>query len=194
MRESKEIQGNPTLINGGLRGEKAAGQENPNRPDERPVRRGQPNSVKMQEALVVARDRTVVRRHAVGKIEHRFVDVTPAPSLRRIVALDDRVLGGVIMLGRVTVRRLVATAHMAAGAADPQMHPDVAGLETLLAAEGARRHVANGRRMRAGLRHLGGADRLEVGTWRMRQELMDRGPPLGPFAAPAADPLAPPPP
>jgi len=38
-RERLEIQGNPTLIIGGLRGETATSQENPNRPDERPVRR-----------------------------------------------------------------------------------------------------------------------------------------------------------
>jgi hypothetical protein len=34
-RERLEIQGNPTLIIGGLRGETATSQENPNRPDER---------------------------------------------------------------------------------------------------------------------------------------------------------------
>jgi hypothetical protein len=108
------------------------------------------------QMLVVARDRTVVGRHAVSKIEHHFVNITPPPPFWRIVALDDRMAGGVKMLGRVLVRRLIATADMTAGAADPQMHPDVAGLEAFLAAERARRHVANGVQMPAGLRHFFG--------------------------------------
>jgi hypothetical protein len=38
-RERLEIQGNPTLIIEGFRIETATSKENPNRPDERPVRR-----------------------------------------------------------------------------------------------------------------------------------------------------------
>ncbi len=40
----------------------------------------------------VARDGPVVRRHAVGQIEHHFIDIAPAPAFRRIVAFDDRML------------------------------------------------------------------------------------------------------
>ena len=48
------------------------------------------------------------------------------------------------MLRGMTVRRIIATAHMAAGPAEAEMHPLRADLQTLLATEGARRHVANG--------------------------------------------------
>src|SRR5260370_33440454 len=80
---------------------------------------------------------------SVRQIEQDFIDKTPAPSFRRIVALDDRMLGGVEMLGRVPVGRIVAAADVAARAADPQMQPLAATLEAFLAAERARRHAAN---------------------------------------------------
>src|SRR5271155_1025922 len=51
--------------------------------------------------------------------------------------------GRVKMLGRVADRGGVATADMAAGPAEPQMEPFGADLQALLAAERARRHIAN---------------------------------------------------
>ena len=69
---------------------------------------------------VVPRDRPVVGRLAIRQIEHHFVDVAPPPALGRIVAFDDRMAGGVKMLGRMPVRRLVATPDMSAGAAEPR--------------------------------------------------------------------------
>src|SRR5271163_4373997 len=117
----------------------------------RPRRRLRTTSKRGQSALVVARDRAVVGRLAVGEIEHHFVDVAPSPAFGRIVAFDDRMAGGVKMLGCVPVRRLVATSDMSACAAEPQMEPDVAGLETFFAAERTRRYVANGAQMGAGL-------------------------------------------
>src|SRR5665213_3452483 len=53
-------------------------------------------------------DGAVVRRLAVGKIEHHFIDIAPAPTFGRIIALDDRMLRRVKMLGRMPVRRVVA--------------------------------------------------------------------------------------
>ena len=94
-------------------------------------------------------------RHVVGQVEHHLVDIAPAPAFRRIITLDDWMLRPVKMLGRVTVRRLVTASHVPAGAADPQMHPDVAGLEAFLAAERARRHIADRIKMRAGFIHAG---------------------------------------
>src|SRR5258708_19088959 len=76
---------------------------------------------------------------SVRQIEQDFIDKTPAPSFRRIIALDDRMLGGVEMLGCVLVWRIVAAADVAARAADPQMQPLAATLEAFLAAERARR-------------------------------------------------------
>ena len=84
-----------------------------------------------------------MRGLAVRQIEQHFVDIAPAPAFRRIVALDDRMAGGVEMLGGVRVGRIVAAADVAAGAADPQMQPRAADLQAFLAAERARRDVAD---------------------------------------------------
>src|SRR3977135_1289220 len=92
---------------------------------------------------VVARDRTVMRRLSVRQIEQHFIDITPAPSFRRIIALDDRMFGGVKMPGRVFVGRIVTAADVTAGAADPQMQPHAAALQTFLATERARRDAAD---------------------------------------------------
>jgi hypothetical protein len=84
-----------------------------------------------------------MRRDPVRQIEQHFIDIAPTPPLRRIVALDHRVLGGVKMLGRVLVRRVVTAADVTAGAADPQMQPLAAAFEAFLAAERARRDAAD---------------------------------------------------
>src|SRR5581483_9883490 len=85
----------------------------------------------------------------VAEVEERLVDIAPAPALRRVVALDDRVLRRVEMLGGVAVRRIVAAADMAAGPAQSEMHPARAGLQAFLAAARARRDTADGRDMGA---------------------------------------------
>ena len=51
--------------------------------------------------------------------------------------------------------RLIATADMTAGAAEPQMKPGIAGLEAVLAAQAPRRHVAYCRQMSAALDIVG---------------------------------------
>src|SRR6202035_4048710 len=92
-----------------------------------------------KEHLIVARDRTVVGSLSARQVEQHFIDIAPAPAFRRIVALDDRMAGGVEMFGGVLVGRIVAAPDMAAGAADPQMQPHAAGLEAFLASQRARR-------------------------------------------------------
>src|ERR1700682_3182929 len=94
-----------------------------------------------------------MRRHPIGQIQHHLVDITPAPSFRRIVALDDRMLGRMKMFGCVMIGGFVAASDMAAGAAYAQVHPDITGLETLFAAERARGDVANAFQMRAMIGH-----------------------------------------
>src|SRR5229473_594570 len=84
-----------------------------------------------------------MRRLSVRKIEQDFIDIAPAPAFRRIVALDDRMLGGVEVLGRVLVGGIVAAADMTAAAADPQMQPLAAALEAFLATKRARRDIAD---------------------------------------------------
>src|ERR1700722_19993408 len=90
---------------------------------------------------------------SIRQIEQYLINVTPAPSFRRIVALDDRMLGGVEMLGRVLVGGIVAAADVAARAADPQMQPLAADLQAFLTTERARRDGANSREMAASLCH-----------------------------------------
>ena len=87
------------------------------------TRRNRPGRSLERAGLVEARYRPVMRRDAIAEVEEDLVDIAPAPAFRRIVALDDRMAGRVEMLGGVAVGRLVAAADMAAGAAEPQMHP-----------------------------------------------------------------------
>src|SRR5205823_4238333 len=82
-----------------------------------------------------ARDRTIVWSLSVREVEQDFVDITPAPTLGRIIAFDDRMFRGVKMFGGVFVGRVIATTDMAAAAADPQMQPFAADLQAFLATE-----------------------------------------------------------
>src|ERR1700687_2342668 len=94
-----------------------------------------------------------MRRLSIAQIEQYLIDITPAPSFRRVVTLDDRMARGVEMLGGVLVGRIVAAADMTAAAANPQMQPDTAALQAFLAAERARRDGANAAEMGAALCH-----------------------------------------
>jgi hypothetical protein len=73
--------------------------------------------------LIIARNRPVLRRGSIRKVEKNFIYITPAPMFRRIVALNDRVRGGVKMFGRMSVRRVIATADVTAGPANTQVNP-----------------------------------------------------------------------
>src|SRR5690349_599871 len=91
----------------------------------------------------VARDRAQLRR-LIGQVDYLVVDITPAPSLRRIVAFDDRVARRMEMRGGVAMRRIIATADVAAGAAETQVHPGTADLQAFLAPACARRDFLDG--------------------------------------------------
>ena len=69
-----------------------------------------------------ARDRTVVRRLA-RQLDFDVIDIAPAPSLGRVVALDDGMTGRFKVPPRMTVGRVVAATDMPATAAKSQMHP-----------------------------------------------------------------------
>src|SRR5690348_14880117 len=60
-------------------------------------------------------------------------------------------LGGVKVLGGVPVGRVIATADVTAGAAEPQMHPGRSRLQAFLAPACAGGHVADAAQMRASL-------------------------------------------
>src|SRR5204862_192919 len=78
-----------------------------------------------------ARDGAALRG-LIGEFDLYIVDIAPAPAFRRVVTLDDRMFGAAVVLRRVLVGRGVAAADMTAGAAESQMHPSRATLETLL--------------------------------------------------------------
>ena len=84
-----------------------------------------------------------MRGGAIGEVEHDLVDVTPAPAFGWIIAFDDRVARAMEVLRGVAVRRVVATADMAAGPAETQMDLWRTDFQAFLAAERARCHVAN---------------------------------------------------
>jgi hypothetical protein len=73
-----------------------------------------------------------MRCMSARKIEHYFVDVTPAPPFRWIKGFDDGEPGRVKMFCCVPIWRLIAATDMAAGSADPQMQPEVAQFKTFL--------------------------------------------------------------
>jgi hypothetical protein len=75
------------------------------------------------------------------RIQHDLIHITPAPILARLYRTHNRVLGRMKMFGRMFVYRRVATAHMAALQAHPQMHPIAVDLQTLLAALRRRLHL-----------------------------------------------------
>ena len=95
-----------------------------------------------------------MRGRPARKIEHYFVDVTPAPPFRRIIGLDDRVFCRVKMFCSVSIWRLIAATDMAAGATDPQMQPGVTQFQTFFAPQGARNNVTDCREMFAKYRHV----------------------------------------
>src|SRR5262245_44111325 len=69
----------------------------------------------------VARDRSALRGRVAAEVDHRLVDVAPAPTFGRVVALDDRMTRGVIVPGGVAVRRAVAAADVTTRPAEPQV-------------------------------------------------------------------------
>src|ERR1700712_2714110 len=100
-----------------------------------PPNRGALQSGCAADVSVVARDRPALRRAALAKVERHFIHIAPAPALRRVIALDDRVARGVEVGGGVPVRRVIAATDVAAGPAEPQMQPDRADLQALLTAQ-----------------------------------------------------------
>src|SRR6267378_8178252 len=67
-------------------------------------------------------------------IELDLIDVAPAPVLTRLGRLHDGVAARVEVFRRVLVLGRVATADVAAGQTEPEMHPPVPGRQTLFAA------------------------------------------------------------
>ena len=68
-------------------------------------------------ASVKARDRAVMRGGTTAEVEQDLVNETPSPAFGWVIAFDDWMARQVKMLGGVAIRRVVATANMAAGPA-----------------------------------------------------------------------------
>jgi hypothetical protein len=92
-------------------------------------------------------------RRPVRKIEHHFIDVTPAPAFRWIIGFDDRMPGYAKMLRGVSIWRLIAATDVAASAADAQMQPGIAQFQALLAPRSARNNITDLREMFTEYRH-----------------------------------------
>src|SRR5258706_3731379 len=77
-------------------------------------------------------------QHSARSFEfnRQFIDITPARGFTWLQRGHDGVPGLVKMPGGVLVFRVVAAADMAAGAAQAQVHPGIAGGETFLATIG----------------------------------------------------------
>ena len=112
---------------------------------------------------IISRDKTVVDRWSIRKIKHNLVDVAPAPALGRIVALNDRMMRGVKMLCCMLAGRLVATTDVPARAADFEVKPGIAFLQTFFAPQGARNDFANAVQMGARFGHDGSTRCCRVG-------------------------------
>ena len=105
-------------------------------------------------ALIVARKWAALRRRAIREIKEYFIDETPTPTFRRVVALNDGMSSGMKMLGRVPPRRLVATPHVSAGSAYAQMNPLLVNPEAFLATQSTRRDGDDSIEVRAFNLHL----------------------------------------
>jgi hypothetical protein len=85
-----------------------------------------------------------VRRHVIREIQENLIKVAPAPSLRRVIALDDRMARRSKMCCCMLAWRAVAASYVAATAAQAKVYPSAACLETFLASQRARRHNVDG--------------------------------------------------
>jgi hypothetical protein len=104
-------------------------------------------------ALVITRDWSVLWCRVASQVEKHFIHVTPAPTLGRIVTLDDQVTGRTIVSGGMTTWRLIAAPHVSASPADPKVNPYAAGFQTLLAAARAGGNLPYGAKMSAAFTH-----------------------------------------
>ena len=84
-----------------------------------------------------AGDRAVVRRLA-WKFDLDVINVAPTPTLRRVVALDNRMTARFKVPTGVSMGRLIAATDMPALAAEPQVHPARSDPQAFLATQRAR--------------------------------------------------------
>jgi hypothetical protein len=106
-----------------------------------------------QTNLIITWDWPVLRCRVVSQVEEDFIHVAPAPAFWRIITFNDQVTGCMIMTGRMTTWRLIATTNVPASPADSEMNPFAAGLQTFLAAASTWSNIPDGAQMRAAFTH-----------------------------------------
>ena len=94
-----------------------------------------------------------MRRSPVAEIQNDLIDIAPAPSFRRIVGFDDRMVSLVKVFGSMPMRRAVAATNMTAGPAKPKMYPRRTDFQAFLAPECAWRYVTDAGDVRTFLGH-----------------------------------------
>jgi len=103
--------------------------------------------------LIIPWDWSVLQCRVVSQVKEDFVHVTPAPAFGRIITLNDQVTSCMIMMGRMTTWRLIATTNVSASPADSEMNPFAAGFQTLLAPARTRSNLPDGTQMCAAFTH-----------------------------------------
>src|SRR5207244_5019331 len=93
--------------------------------------------------------------------QHDVVDVAPTSVLSGIERLDDGMVDGVKVLGRMAIFRVIAAPDVSARQAQSKVHPRVAGFQTLLAPLSRRGDLMDLIQVLACLRHTpsGGGSR-----------------------------------
>ena len=83
-----------------------------------------------------------MRRHVLAEIDHHFIHEAPAPTIRWIESLHHWMARGMEVFGGMSVRGGVAAPDVPAHAAQAQVNPVTACLQTFFAAVCGRRHFA----------------------------------------------------
>jgi hypothetical protein len=105
------------------------------------------------QCLVVSWNRSLLGSRVVSQVEKHFIHVTPAPAFGGVIALYDEMVCCMIVAGRMATGRLIAAAYVSATPTDSKVNPRASGLQTLLAAERAGRHLFYAAQMRADFSH-----------------------------------------
>jgi len=77
------------------------------------------------------------------RLHHDLIDVAPEPIFSRLGRLHNGMICSMEMLSGMFIFAAIATTHVPASQAHPQMHPGIAGFKALLAAISTRRYIAN---------------------------------------------------
>jgi hypothetical protein len=86
-------------------------------------------------------------------LRKQLINVAIPPVFSRLERANHRMLARVIMLGGVFVLRRIATTHVSATQAEPQVNPGVAHLQAFFTTLALRLSVFRGLNVTAGLSH-----------------------------------------